>query len=89
MFASSTDVASRMELLSQEFNTTIDWLISNHRPKKYQKIIITKRNLQNNSAPSSINNMTIKPKDSVELLAVTNEDKLTFEKTNKHILQIG
>ena len=77
MFASSTDVASLMELLSQAFYTTIDWLISNHSPKKFQKIIITKRNLQNNSAPSSINNM---PKDSVELLAVTNEDKLTFEK---------
>ena len=72
-----------MELLSQVSNTTIDWLISNHmivNPKKFQIIVITKRNLQNNPASLSINNMTIKPKDSVELLGVTIDDKLTFKK---------
>ena len=49
-------------------------------PKKFQIIVITKRNLQNNPASLSINNMTIKPKDSVELLGVTIDDKLTFKK---------
>ena len=81
--ASSTYVASLMELLSQESYTTIDWLISNNKilnDKKFQTIILTKRNLQNNAATLSINNMKIKPKDRVELLAVTIDDKLTFEK---------
>ena len=61
--ASSTDAASLMKLLSQESNTTIDWLLSNHiivNPKKFQTIVITQRNLQNNPASLSINNMTIK-----------------------------
>ena len=63
------DVASLMELLSQKSNTTIDWLISNHmivNPKKFQTIVIPKRNLQNSSAVLSINNMTLKPKYSIE-----------------------
>ena len=61
--ASSTDAASLMKLLSQESNTTIDWLLSNHiivNPKKFQTIVIMQRNLQNNPASLSINNMTIK-----------------------------
>ena len=61
--ASSTDAASLMKLLSQESNTTIDWLLTNHiivNPKKFQTIVITQRNLQNNPASLSINNMTIK-----------------------------
>ena len=56
--ASSTDVASLLELLSQESNTTTDWLISNHmivNPKKFQIIVIMKRNLQNNPASLSTN----------------------------------
>ena len=46
--ASSTNVVLLMELLSQNSNTTSDWLISKHmivNPKKFQTIIITKRNL--------------------------------------------
>ena len=81
--ASSTDIASLMELLIQGSNTTIDWLTSNHmivNPKKFQTIVLTKRNLQNNPSSLSINNMTIKPKDYVELLRVTIDNKLTFEK---------
>ena len=72
-----------MELLIQGSNTTIDWLTSNHmtvNPKKFQTIVLTKRNLQNNPSSLSINNLTIKPKDYVELLRVTIENKLTFEK---------
>ena len=49
-------------------------------PKEFQAIVITKRNLQNNLASLSINNIKIKLKDSLELLEVTNDDKLTFEK---------
>ena len=48
--------------------------------KEFQAIIITKRNLQNNLASLSINNIKIKLKDSLELLEVTIDDKLTFEK---------
>lgn len=48
--------------------------------KKFQTIVITKRNLQNTPATLSINNMTIKSKDSVELLGVTTDDKLTYKK---------
>ena len=48
--------------------------------KKFQTIVITKRNLQNTPATLSISNMTIKSKDSVELLGVTIDKKLTFEK---------
>ena len=62
----SADVASLMELLSQDSNTTIDWLISTHieiNPKKFQTMVIMKRILQNNSASLFINNMTRKPKD--------------------------
>ena len=58
-------------------------LISNQmigNTKKFQTIVITKRNLQNTPATLSINNMTIKSKDSVELLGVTIDKKLTFEK---------
>ena len=80
--ASYRDDASLMELLNQESNTTIDWLISNHmivNPKKFQTIIITKMNLKNNPASSFINNMTIKHGNSVEL-GVTIDDKVTFEK---------
>ena len=50
------------------------------KPKEFQAIIITKRNLQNNLASLSINNIKIKLKDSLELLEVTIDDKLTFEK---------
>lgn len=49
-------------------------------PKKFQTIVITKRNLRNNSESLSTTNITIKPKDSVERLGVTTDDKLTFEK---------
>ena len=49
-------------------------------PKEFQAIVITKRNLQNNLASLSINNIKIKLKDSLELLEVTIDDKLTFEK---------
>ena len=66
-----------MEFLSQESNTTIDWLLSNHiivNPKKFQTIVTTQRNLQNNPASLSINN-----KNSVELLGVNIDNKLAFE----------
>ena len=75
--ASSTGAASLMEFLSQESNTTIDWLLSNHiivNPKKFQTIVTTQRNLQNNPASLSINN-----KNSVELLGVNINNKLAFE----------
>ena len=75
--ASSTDAASLMEFLSQESNTAIDWLLSNHiivNPKKFQTIVTTQRNLQNNPASLSINN-----KNSVELLGVNIDNKLAFE----------
>ena len=49
-------------------------------PKKFQTAVITKRNSQNNPASLLINNLIIKPKDFVELLGVTINDKLTFEK---------
>ena len=49
-------------------------------PKRFQTVVITKRNLKNNPASLSINNMTIKSKDSLELLSVTIDNKLTFEK---------
>ena len=83
LFASSSDIASLMDLLRQDSNTTIDWLITNYmivNPKEFQAIVITKRNLQNNLASLSINNIKIKLKDSLELLEVTTDDKLTFEK---------
>ena len=60
--ASSTNVGWLMELLSQKSNKPIDCLISNHmklNPKKFQIIVITNRNLQNNPVILSINNMTI------------------------------
>lgn len=88
LFASSSDIASLMDLLRQDSNTTIDWLITNYmivNPKEFQAIVITKRNLQNNLASLSINNIKIKLKDSLELLEVTTDDKLTFE---KHIIKL-
>ena len=63
-------------------------LISNHaivNPNKFQTIVITKRNLQNNP---SINNMIIKPKDSVELLEVAIDETLNFEKHMKNFVDL-
>ena len=54
--------------------------------KKFQTIVITKKNLQNNPFSLSINNMAIKPEDPMELLGVTIDDKLAFE---KHINKLG
>ena len=74
--------------LSPESYATLDWLMSNHmvlNAKKFQTIVTTKRNLQNNLATPSMNNMTIKPKDCVGLLGVTIDTKLTFEKHTKKL----
>lgn len=69
-----------MELLSEGYNTTIDWLISNYIILNPKTIVIAKRNLQTIPAILSINKITIKPKVSVLLLEATIDDKLTFEK---------
>ena len=86
--ASSTNAASLMELSSEGYNTTIDWLIPNHiiaNPKKFQTIAIAKRNLQNTPAILSIKKITIKPNVSVLFFGVTIGDKLTSAKhINKH-----
>ena len=57
--------------------------MSNHmvlNAKKFQTTVITKRNLQNNLATPSMNNMTIKPNDCLGLLGVTIETNLTVVK---------
>ena len=71
-------------MLIEESQTTINWLKANRmivNPKKFQTMLVSKRK---NTIPVdltiSINDVDIKPNDSVNLLRNTLDNKLNFEK---------
>ena len=81
--AYSSDLNSLIDILSEESQTTINWLKANHivNPKKVQAMLVLKRK---NTIPEdltiSINNVDIEPNNSVKLLGITLDNKQNFEK---------
>ena len=82
--AYSSNLNSLIDILTEESQTTINWLKANHmivNPKKFQAMLVSKRK---NTIPEdltiSINDVDIKPNNSVKLLGITLNNKLNFEK---------
>ena len=70
--AYSSDLNSLIDILTEESQTTLNWLKANHmivNPKKFQAMLVSKRK---NTIPEdliiSINDVDIKPNNSVKLL---------------------
>ena len=74
---------SLIDIPTKESQTTIDWLKASHmivNPKEFQAMLVSKRK---NTIPEDlttyINDVDIKPKNSVKLLGITLDNKLNFE----------
>ena len=87
--AYSSDLNSLIDILPEESQTTIYWLKANHmivKPKKFQAMLVSKKkNTMPEDLTISINDVDIKPNNSVKLLGITLDNKLNFE---KHISSI-
>ena len=70
--AYSSDLNSLIDILTEESQTTLNWLKANHmivNPKKFQAMLVSKRkNTIPNDLTISINDVDIKPNNSVKLL---------------------
>ena len=82
--AYSSNLNSLIDILTEESQNTINWLKANHMtvpPKKFQARLVSKRK---NTIPEdltiSINDVNIKPNNSVKLLGITLNKTLNFEK---------
>ena len=75
--AFATDIHDLIEILTDESQKTIDWLIVNL--KKFQAMFISKKkNALLRNLKLQINKAEITPQPSVELLAVTIDNELKF-----------
>ena len=81
--AYSSELNLLIYILIEESQTTINWLKTNHmrvNPKKILAMLVSKRK---NSIPEDfticINDVDIKPKNSVRLLGITLDNKLNFK----------
>ena len=73
--AYSSDLNSLINILTEESQTTINWLKASHiivNPKKFQAMLVSKRkNIIPEDLTISINDVDIKPNNSVKLLGIT------------------
>ena len=73
--AYSSDLNSLIDILTEESQTTINWLKANHmivNPKTFQAILVSKRkNTTLEDLTISINDIDIKPNNSVKFLGIT------------------
>ena len=74
-------VSKLIDMLESESNIAIDWFTKNEmiiNPDKFQAIILDKKKSNLTNIPLTIDNQTIKPVPSVELLGIHLDDKLNF-----------
>ena len=78
-----SDLNSLIDILIEESQTTINWIKANHMivdPQRIQAMLILKRkNTISKELNFCIDDVDIKPKNSVKLLWITLDNKLNFE----------
>ena len=83
IYAAKRDLNQLLKLLEKENEVAIKWFSDNNvtvNPKKFQAIIISRKNKSNHNCCLTINNVEIKSKESVSLLGIQIDNKLNFEK---------
>ena len=81
--AEKRDLNELLTLLEKESEVAIKWFSDNNmivNPKRFQAIIINRRNRSNHNSCLTINSAKIKSKESVRLLGIEIDNKLNFEK---------
>ena len=91
--AYSSDLNSLIEILTEESQTTINGFKPNHmivNLKKFQAMLVSKgKNIALEHLAISINDVDIKPNNSVKLLEIALDNKLNFEKHISSICRSG
>ena len=88
IYAAKRDLNELLRLLEKESEVAIKWFSDSNmivNPKKFQAVITNRQNRSNHNCCLTMNNIEIKPKESVTLLSIEIDNKLNFE---KHVFTI-
>ena len=75
-------IPNLINILKQETNTAISWLINNNmiaNPEKFHCIILTKNKADTSEIEVRISDKVIKSEPNVKLLGVTIDNKINFD----------